>query len=124
MRTIALSLLCALAVTGGANRVVVHPIPAHERHAGEHQKEPSCGSWQEKYSNLHRSVVSGEQPGNYAISVPAPAGLSDRLAGLVTVFLYALLTDRAFQIAGRSLWGTFLVCQKEVAYREQRIINA
>ena len=112
MRTIALLVLCALVITSGANRAVLHPIPAHQQHAGEHKEEPMCGSWQEKYSKLHKSIVSGEQPGYYAISVPAPAGLSDRLAGLVTVFLYALLTGRAFQIAGRSLWGTFLVCQR------------
>ena len=84
-----------------AARVVLHDGPAHERRASGREGEPRCGSWQESYSKMHRSIVSGEQPGQYAISVPAPAGLSDRLVGLVTVFLYALLTNRAFQIAGR-----------------------
>jgi hypothetical protein len=28
-------------------------------------------------------------------------GLADRLASSVTVFLYALLTDRAYQVGGR-----------------------
>ena len=59
-----------------------------------------CGSWQDKYIQLHKDILSGRKPPRYAISVPAPAGLSDRLVGAVSVFYYALLTDRAFQIAG------------------------
>lgn len=92
--------LCVLAVTGGARSVVAKNAIAHERHATGREEVQLCGSWQFHYSKLHKSIISGQQPGRYAISVPAPAGLSDRLVGLVTVFLYALLTNRAFQVAG------------------------
>ncbi len=100
MRPIGLIVLCVLVVARGASRNVVKSALARERHTAGHEEGPKCGSWQTAYSQLHKSILSGEQPGRYAISVPAPAGLSDRLVGLVTVFLYALLTDRAFQIAG------------------------
>ena len=100
MKTVYLSIVCVLIVVSGANRIPLRTALAHERHAAGREEASICGSWQESYSKLHRSIVSGELPGRYAISVPAPAGLSDRLVGLVTVFLYALLTDRAFQIAG------------------------
>ena len=101
MRAISLVILGALLATTVASRNVLHVTSSHERYVSALEEEPRCGSWQESYLKLHTSIVSGEQPGRYAISVPAPAGLGDRLVGLVTVFLYALLTDRAFQIAGR-----------------------
>lgn len=63
-------------------------------------KDRQCGSWQDGYIELHKDILSGRKPPRYAISVPAPAGLSDRLVGAVSVFYYALLTNRAFQIAG------------------------
>ena len=100
MRTVSLPIFCILVVISGANRIPLRTALAHERHAAGREEASLCGSWQESYSKLHRSIISGKQPGRYAVSVPAPAGLSDRLVGLVTVFLYALLTDRAFQIAG------------------------
>ena len=100
MRTVCFPIFCALVVISGATRTPLRTALGHERHAAGREESSMCGSWQESYSKLHKSIVSGEQPSRYAISVPAPAGLSDRLVGLVTVFLYALLTDRAFQIAG------------------------
>jgi hypothetical protein len=63
-------------------------------------KDRQCGSWQDGYIELHKDILSGKKPPRYAISVPDPAGLSDRLVGAVSVFYYALLTNRAFQIAG------------------------
>ena len=62
-------------------------------------KDRQCGSWQNGYIELHKDVLSGRKPPRYAISVPAPAGLSDRPVGAVSVFYNALLTNRAFQIA-------------------------
>ena len=100
MRTVSLLVLHALVITCGANRIAVHTASAHDPHASQPGEYAMCGTWQDSYSKLHRSLLSGKKPSRYAISIPAPAGLSDRLLGTVTVFLYALLTDRAFQIAG------------------------
>ena len=56
----------------------------------------SCGIWQEEYSRLHESILKREIPSNLLVSVPVRAGLADNLAGMVTQFLLAFLTKRAF----------------------------
>ncbi len=57
-----------------------------------------CGTWQESYINLHRSILNGSSPPRYLVSVSVEAGLADRLTGTLTEFYFALLTNRAFQI--------------------------
>lgn len=56
----------------------------------------SCGNWQEQYSQLHANILSGVAPQRYLVALAPPQGLADRLCGLVTQFLFALLTNRAF----------------------------
>lgn len=58
----------------------------------------TCGTWQQSYINLHRSILNGSLPPRYLISVAVEAGLADRLTGTLTEFFFALLTNRAFQI--------------------------
>lgn len=58
-----------------------------------------CGSWVEKYAGLHKAILEGKAPQRYAImrsNHEFSNGLADRLACSVTIFLYALLTERAF----------------------------
>lgn len=55
-----------------------------------------CGHWQEKYMTLHKEILAGIRPRRYLISIAPPQGLADRLSGLVTHFIFALLTNRAF----------------------------
>jgi len=55
-----------------------------------------CGNWQNKYTKLHRDMREGKLPPKWLISVAPPQGLADRLGGIITQFLFALLTDRAF----------------------------
>lgn len=70
-----------------------------------HMPSPAvCGTWQEKYANLHRSIRSGKQPKFYitfnGFLEPrlgiATAGMGDYLQGMVTTFLLALVTNRSF----------------------------
>lgn len=93
--------VCVLVIAGCLVSACTQSILA-EAHTSVTPKANSgqCGSWQDDYIQLHKDILSGRKPPRYAISVPAPAGLSDRLVGAVSVFYYALLTDRAFQIAG------------------------
>lgn len=59
-----------------------------------------CGKvWQTKYLQLHESILQGKTPihaQNYVVSVPVKAGGADILLGMMSLFLYALLTNRAF----------------------------
>lgn len=57
-----------------------------------------CGSWQEGYIERHRAILNGTLPARYLVSLSIEAGLADRLTGTLTEFIFALLTDRAFQI--------------------------
>ncbi len=58
----------------------------------------TCGDWQSEYSRLHASIVSGQAPARYVVSVAVEAGFADNVVGIITEFFYALLTNRAFQI--------------------------
>jgi len=64
--------------------------------AVESNKEASCGTWQKSYRYLHHSILKNNVPARYVVSIPVRAGLADNLTGLVTQFLFALLTNRAF----------------------------
>jgi hypothetical protein len=56
-----------------------------------------CGAWMANYSALHADILAGRRPPRFAIMVSNQSGLADRLGATVSVFLYALLTGRAFQ---------------------------
>jgi hypothetical protein len=56
-----------------------------------------CGTWQGEYVALHRAILEGRAPQRFAVAFTA-SGLSDALVGTVSVFYYALLTGRAFQV--------------------------
>lgn len=51
--------------------------------------------WMAQYTKLHADVQSGRLPPRYLVSVAVEAGLADRLAGLMTLFWHAVLTNRA-----------------------------
>lgn len=56
-----------------------------------------CGTWQNNYTTLHSSILSNKTSARYLISVAGQCGLCDNLTGLITQFLFAILTGRAFQ---------------------------
>ncbi|CAJ0746449.1 9696_t:CDS:2, partial [Entrophospora sp. SA101] len=60
----------------------------------------SCGSWQEGYTKLHNEIINGSAAQRYAGYVCDAkmncGGLADRILGMTSTFLFALLTDRAF----------------------------
>ena len=71
------------------------PPAAASRPPQVHMPPEACGSWQHAYASMHRGVLAGALPPRYAVHVAPRSGYSDRLAGLVSVFFYALLTKRA-----------------------------
>lgn len=52
----------------------------------------------EAYKELHKRVTTGDAPPRYVVYKAEEDGLGDRVINSVTVFLFALLTNRAFQI--------------------------
>jgi hypothetical protein len=60
----------------------------------------SCGNWQADYAALHAGVLSGRRPWRTVVAL-GDSGLADNLVGAVTVFYFALLTGRAFQVRAR-----------------------
>ena len=58
-----------------------------------------CGtSWQEQYATLHSRLLTTAQPRLLVFDAAANGGLADRLTGLMTLLLIAMLTDRALAI--------------------------
>mmetsp|Transcript_3272 Transcript_3272/g.3443 ORF Transcript_3272/g.3443 Transcript_3272/m.3443 type:complete len:418 (+) Transcript_3272:218-1471(+) len=55
-----------------------------------------CGTWQKKYAQLHTDILQKNIPPKYLISIAGRCGVADNLSGLITQFLLALLTNRAF----------------------------
>ncbi len=55
-----------------------------------------CGSWQQRYGKLHANILAGRSPPRFLISIAPPQGLADRISGMVTQFIFALITKRAF----------------------------
>jgi hypothetical protein len=67
----------------------------------DHLIEPEiCGrDWQIDYKKFHDSVMNGAAPRikrKFLVSVPVRAGGADNMLGIISLFLYALLTNRAF----------------------------
>eukprot|EP01041_Mallomonas_annulata_P010192 gene10192-21239_t len=54
-----------------------------------------CGSWLPNYALVQSKMMSESAP-KYVISIAGKSGISDNLTGMVTHFLYALLTNRIF----------------------------
>jgi hypothetical protein len=50
----------------------------------------------QQYAQMQADIQSGKLPERYLVSVAVEAGLADRLAGLMTHFWHAVLTNRAF----------------------------
>ena len=58
-----------------------------------------CTNWYANYADFHKNALQSKHSSvRYLISVAPNQGLSDRLSGLVTHFLFALLTNRVFLI--------------------------
>ena len=77
-------------------------IPQGKRPHNPEQHRPEafqrCGDWQEEYMELHHQILAGERPPRYLVAVLSQSGLADQLVGLMSLFFWALLTGRAFQI--------------------------
>ncbi|GBB85578.1 hypothetical protein RclHR1_12070009 [Rhizophagus clarus] len=62
--------------------------------------DPSCGAWQDNYSKLHEKILSGNEAQRYVSYICDDknncGGLSDRILGMTSAFVFALLTNRAF----------------------------
>ena len=68
--------------------------------AYERRLEDTCGHfWHSSYTKHHRNILAGVGPAKYAVSLGVEAGLADRLVGTFSIFFFALLSGRAFQIA-------------------------
>ncbi|GAA5960409.1 hypothetical protein JCM3765_007502 [Sporobolomyces pararoseus] len=61
------------------------------------------GKWEEEYTKMHTEMMKGErEPSLLEFSCPAGSlcgGIADRFLGMVTTFLYSILTKRAFSIS-------------------------
>ncbi|KAJ3167393.1 hypothetical protein HDU88_002315 [Geranomyces variabilis] len=78
--------------------------------------ETECGNWGENYARMHAAILKGQQENSvvprYAVSVAVDAGTADRVAGIITGFLYALLSGRAFQILTYGSLPSFAVSMR------------
>ncbi|KAL6063023.1 hypothetical protein QOT17_011819 [Balamuthia mandrillaris] len=73
------------------------PVPVLDREARCRQVQP----WMEDYLLLHREIRTGKRPPKYAVYQCGSSlcgGYGDRVTGMISVFLYAILTDRAFMV--------------------------
>jgi hypothetical protein len=78
----------------------MHKIRAHIDWKDESLPYDVCGRhWQVEYGVRHANVLAGNVAPMYAVSLGVDQGLADRMFGTFSVFYYALLTGRAFQIA-------------------------
>ncbi|CAB4489848.1 unnamed protein product [Rhizophagus irregularis] len=61
--------------------------------------DSSCGTWQYNYSMLHEKILSGNEAQRYASYICDDknncGGLSDRILGMTSAFVFTLLTNRA-----------------------------
>jgi len=64
------------------------------------QRSQQCGGWQDKYSALHKKILESDDP-RILVAVPHTSGMADRIIGFTTIFLIAVLTDKAFQMGRR-----------------------
>lgn len=98
MCTVQITCFCALILM--ISHVTANHRPQNLKRGAYILKQPVCGYWQDDYIRLHNRILEGEQPPRYAVAVRAThKGLADQLLGIFTTFVYALLTQRAFQIS-------------------------
>ncbi|CAI2200450.1 9885_t:CDS:2, partial [Funneliformis geosporum] len=62
--------------------------------------DSSCGSWQDNYSRLHEEILSRNGSQRYVsyicdVNINC-GGLADRILGMTSAFVFALLTNRGF----------------------------
>lgn len=97
---------------------------------------PACGLavqagvYIAKHKALHDGILMGTHPPRFVVAY-IDGGLADSLAGAVSAFYYALITERAFQILGerwhmayrtRSIdWRNF---QNEAHYQRLSSLNS
>lgn len=60
-------------------------------------QQPSCGNWMNWYTLLHNKMLHQASP-RILVAIPHRSGMADRIVGLTTAFMMAILTERAFQI--------------------------
>ncbi|CAG8642237.1 10453_t:CDS:2 [Gigaspora rosea] len=62
--------------------------------------DSSCGKWQEEYMKLHANILDDKEEQRYVTYICDAntncGGLADRIFGMTSTFLFALLTNRAF----------------------------
>ena len=85
-----------------------HQTAPHHHLAKVQAKANKCGGWQQEYTKLHQeALVRGLSPRSSQVLIfKSPnSGLADRLAGLITGFYAAVLSQRAFFLTDWWTWG-------------------
>jgi hypothetical protein len=89
-----LALLLIMSSVLSSSRPALHRL-AHAAGPGLQ----GCGrAWRDQYASLHGRVLAGRSPTKHVVALAVDAGLADRLTGTISVFFYALLSGRAFQV--------------------------
>lgn len=79
-----------------------------------------CGSgWAESYARLHAGILAGELPASYITWSCEGQGLGDNLVGLASVFIAALMTQRAIILANHHLESVFEPAEVDWRWRSQ-----
>ncbi|CAI2163033.1 6013_t:CDS:2 [Funneliformis geosporum] len=62
--------------------------------------DSSCGTWQKDYAKLNEDILAGKEDQRYVAYICEASsncgGLADRILGMTSTFLFALLTNRAY----------------------------
>lgn len=61
----------------------------------------TCGTWPAEYTRLHSEMVKMSSKPKLLVAIPNLSGLADRIIGLASVSVFALLTNRAVQVGNR-----------------------
>lgn len=72
-------------------------VKFHLHHSIEHYPKERAKEtdWKISYSALHEAITRGQQDSRFTISYGFQSGTADRISGLITIFFYSLLTNRA-----------------------------
>ena len=75
------------------------PPPSDDLTCETLRDELVCGAtWQDAYATLHAEAAASEKPRILVFDVAGNGGYADRLTGLMTALLIAILTDRALTL--------------------------
>ncbi|PSC68917.1 Proteophosphoglycan ppg4 [Micractinium conductrix] len=91
-----------LRLPGSPSDIPPDPLTYAARRLGENAdsiSEAACGTWQRDYAVQHATVLSGHAPPRFVASVAVQSGLADRVVGVMSQLMYALLSGRALQFA-------------------------